>query len=105
MAEPLLARRSRPDFHLTGDRQVNSPISPASPGVVLLPEGEHAWLHAGRARLQRRDREVQRQSCAILGASRDSLKAQDNFKAKQSFAFDLVSTATKRCATPLASSK
>ncbi len=31
-----------------------------------------------------------RQSCVILGASRDSLKAQENFKAKQSFPFDLV---------------
>jgi len=31
-----------------------------------------------------------RQSCVILGASRDSLKAQENFKAKQGFAFDLV---------------
>jgi peroxiredoxin Q/BCP len=31
-----------------------------------------------------------RQSCAILGASRDSLKAQENFKAKQGFPFDLV---------------
>jgi peroxiredoxin Q/BCP len=27
----------------------------------------------------------------ILGASRDGLKAQDNFKAKQEFSFDLVS--------------
>ncbi len=32
-----------------------------------------------------------RQSCVILGASRDSLKAQENFKAKQGFPFDLVS--------------
>ena len=31
-----------------------------------------------------------RQSCAILGVSRDSLKAQTNFKTKQDFAFDLV---------------
>ena len=31
-----------------------------------------------------------RQSCVILGASRDSLKAQTNFKTKQGFAFDLV---------------
>ena len=30
-------------------------------------------------------------SAAILGASRDGLKAQDNFKAKQGFPFDLVS--------------
>ncbi len=32
-----------------------------------------------------------RQSCAILGASRDSLKAQESFKAKQGLPFDLVS--------------
>lgn len=32
-----------------------------------------------------------RQSCRILGASRDGLKAQENFKAKQNFAFDLIS--------------
>lgn len=31
-----------------------------------------------------------RQSCAVLGASRDSLKAQENFKARQGFPFDLV---------------
>lgn len=31
-----------------------------------------------------------RQSCVILGASRDSLKAQQNFKTKQGFPFDLV---------------
>jgi len=31
-----------------------------------------------------------RQSCAILGASRDGLKAQENFKTKQGFPFDLV---------------
>lgn len=32
-----------------------------------------------------------RQSCRILGASRDGLKAQENFKTKQEFAFDLIS--------------
>lgn len=31
------------------------------------------------------------QSAVILGASRDGLKAQENFKAKQGFPFDLVS--------------
>jgi thioredoxin-dependent peroxiredoxin len=31
-----------------------------------------------------------RQSAVILGASRDSLKAQENFKAKQGFLFDLI---------------
>jgi len=32
-----------------------------------------------------------RQSAVILGASRDGLKAQENFKAKQGFPFELVS--------------
>jgi peroxiredoxin Q/BCP len=32
-----------------------------------------------------------RQSCVILGASRDSLKRQENFKAKQEFPFELIS--------------
>jgi thioredoxin-dependent peroxiredoxin len=32
-----------------------------------------------------------RQSAVILGASRDSLKAQENFKQKQGFPFDLLS--------------
>ncbi len=31
-----------------------------------------------------------RRGCTILGVSRDSLKAQENFKAKQGFPFDLV---------------
>lgn len=32
-----------------------------------------------------------RQSAVILGASRDSVKAQENFKSKQGFPFDLLS--------------
>jgi peroxiredoxin Q/BCP len=32
-----------------------------------------------------------RQSCAILGASRDRIKAQENFREKQGFPFDLLS--------------
>ncbi|MBA1332349.1 peroxiredoxin, partial [Candidatus Endoriftia persephone str. Guaymas] len=32
-----------------------------------------------------------RQSTVILGASRDGLKAQENFKAKQQFPFELIS--------------
>jgi peroxiredoxin Q/BCP len=34
-----------------------------------------------------------RQSAVILGASRDSLKAQENFRTKQGFSFDLLSDA------------
>jgi peroxiredoxin Q/BCP len=34
--------------------------------------------------------EFTEQGCAILGASRDGLKAQENFKNKQGFTFDLI---------------
>ena len=37
-----------------------------------------------------------RQSAVILGASRDSVKAQENFKLKQAFPFDLLSDADER---------
>ncbi len=37
-----------------------------------------------------------RHSAVILGASRDSLKAQENFKAKQGFPFDLVADADQQ---------
>jgi len=41
---------------------------------------------------------LRRQSAVILGVSRDSLKAQENFKAKQGFPFDLVAdTEEKMC--------
>ncbi len=35
--------------------------------------------------------QFRRQSAVILGASRDGIKAQENFKAKQAFPFDLLS--------------
>ncbi|MEJ2609881.1 MAG: peroxiredoxin [Candidatus Thiodiazotropha sp.] len=37
-----------------------------------------------------------RQSAIILGVSRDSIKAQENFKAKQGFPFDLLSDKDER---------
>ena len=37
-----------------------------------------------------------RQSAVVLGASRDSLKAQENFRVKQGFRFNLVSDAEER---------
>ncbi|MCP5407519.1 MAG: peroxiredoxin [Chromatiaceae bacterium] len=40
-----------------------------------------------------------RQSAVILGASRDSLKAQENFKAKQGFPFDLVADPEEKLCT------
>ncbi len=40
-----------------------------------------------------------RQSAVILGASRDSIKAQENFKAKNGFPFDLISDTEEKLCT------
>ena len=52
----------------------------STPGCTLEGRDFAAAIHKYR-----------RQSCVILGVSRDSLKAQENFKAKQAFPFDLLS--------------
>ncbi len=52
----------------------------STPGCTLEGRDFAAAIHKFR-----------RQSCVILGVSRDSLKAQENFKAKQAFPFDLLS--------------
>ncbi len=40
-----------------------------------------------------------RQGAVVIGASRDSLKAQENFKSKQAFPYDLVSDADEDLCT------
>lgn len=57
----------------------------STPGCTL--EGRDFAAAAGRC---------QRRGCIILGVSRDSLKAQENFKAKQGFPFDLVADSDER---------
>ena len=52
----------------------------STPGCTLEGRDFAAAIHKYR-----------RQSCVILGVSRDSIKAQENFKAKQEFPFDLLS--------------
>jgi peroxiredoxin Q/BCP len=52
----------------------------STPGCTLEGRDFAAAIHKFR-----------RQSCVILGVSRDSLKAQESFKAKQEFPFDLLS--------------
>ncbi len=90
-----------PDIELsaTGDKQIKlsdfrgNPVvlyfypKASTPGCTL--EGRDFAAAANKFR---------RRSCTILGASRDSIKAQENFKSKQGFPFDLISdTEEKLC--------
>jgi peroxiredoxin Q/BCP len=78
-------------LHLTGDRIAKLSDFRGKPLVLYFyPKAstpgctqEGLDFSAAMARFRR-------QSCVILGASRDSLKAQENFKARQGFPFDLV---------------
>jgi peroxiredoxin Q/BCP len=78
-------------LHLTGDRTAGLADYLGKPLVLYFypkastPGCTQEGLDFGASIAKFR-----RQSCVILGASRDSLKAQENFRAKQGFPFDLV---------------
>ena len=93
MAEAVVGKKV-PDLtlHLTGDRRVKLSDFAGKPLVLYFyPKASTPGCTQEGLDFSAAIAKFRRQSCAILGASRDSLKAQDNFKAKQSFAFDLVS--------------
>ncbi|HHI77311.1 MAG TPA: peroxiredoxin [Gammaproteobacteria bacterium] len=79
------------ELHLTGDKHARLSDYRGRPLVLYFypkastpgctQEGKDFAEHIAKFR---------RQSCRILGASRDSLKAQEKFKAKYGFPFDLV---------------
>lgn len=56
-------------------------------------------MYAGGLDFKAAINKFRRQSAVILGASRDSLKAQENFKAKQGFPFDLVADPEEKLCT------
>ena len=70
---------------LTGDKHASFPTMPENTSSSLLPCYEHAWVHPGRAGLQRGDLQVPPPIHGYSRGFRDSLKAQENFKAKQEF--------------------
>ena len=93
MADAVVGKKV-PDLtlHLTGDRRVKLSDFAGKPLVLYFyPKASTPGCTQEGLDFSAAITKFRRQSCAILGASRDSLKAQDNFKAKQSFAFDLVS--------------
>jgi len=80
------------ELHITGDRAVRLSDyrgkalvlyfypKASTPGCTREGQDFAAAIH-----------KLRRRSAAVLGVSRDGLKAQENFKAKQGFPFDLVS--------------
>ena len=93
MAKPTLGKKV-PDIalHLTGDRQAKLSDYRGKPLVLYFyPKASTPGCTQEGLDFSAAIAKFRRQSCVILGASRDSLKAQENFKAKQKFPFDLVS--------------
>jgi peroxiredoxin Q/BCP len=79
-------------LHLTGDRSAKLSDYRGKPLVLYFyPKASTPGCTQEGLDFSAAIAKFRRQSCVILGASRDSLKAQENFKAKQGFPFDLVS--------------
>jgi peroxiredoxin Q/BCP len=92
MAEIAVGKKV-PDvaLHLTGDRQARLSDYLGKPLVLYFyPKASTPGCTQEGLDFSAAMAKFRRQSCVILGASRDSLKAQENFKAKQGFPFDLV---------------
>lgn len=80
------------ELHLTGDRATSLSEFAGKPLVLYFyPKASTPGCTREGLDFSEAINKFRRQSCRILGASRDSLKAQENFKAKQGFPFDLVS--------------
>jgi len=92
MPTPKIGKKV-PDIalHLTGDQQAHLSDYRGKPLVLYFyPKASTPGCTQEGLDFAAAINKFRRQSCKILGASRDSLKAQENFKAKQGFPFDLV---------------
>jgi len=78
-------------LHLTGDREAKLSDYRGKPLVLyFFPRASTPGCTQEGLDFTAAIARFRRQSCVILGVSRDSLKAQENFKSKQGFPFDLV---------------
>jgi peroxiredoxin Q/BCP len=92
MTAPTIGKKT-PDatLHLTGDRSVQLADYRGKPLVLYFyPKASTPGCTQEGLDFSAAIAKFRRQSCVILGASRDGLKAQENFKTKQGFPFDLV---------------
>ena len=80
------------ELHLTGDRRVSLSEYRGRPLVLYFyPKASTPGCTQEGLDFKTEINKFRRQSAVILGASRDSLKAQHNFKEKQGFPFELIS--------------
>ena len=83
-----------PDFELpaTGDKTIKLSDFRGKPVVLYFyPKASTPGCTQEGLDFTAAINKFRRQSTVILGASRDSVKAQENFKAKQGFPFQLLS--------------
>lgn len=80
------------ELHITGDKTVRLSDYRGKPLVLFFyPKASTPGCTQEGQDFRDAIGKFQRQSAVVLGASRDGLKAQENFKAKHAFPFDLVS--------------
>jgi len=80
------------EMHITGDKQVNlSDYLGKTLVIYFYPKASTPGCTQEGLDFREAITRFRRQSTVILGASRDGLKAQENFKAKQGFPFELAS--------------
>ena len=79
------------DLHLTGEKTANLADYRGKPLVLYFyPKANTPGCTQEGLDFAAAIAKFRRLSCSILGASRDSPKVQENFKAKQGFPFDLI---------------
>ncbi len=94
MTQTVAVGKKIPDIELqlTGDRHVRLSDYLGKPLVIYFyPRASTPGCTQEGRDFSAAINKFRRQSCVILGASRDTLKRQENFKAKQEFPFELIS--------------
>ena len=94
MTQTVAIDKKIPDIqiHITGDKLVRLSDYIGKPLVIYFyPRASTPGCTQEGGDFSAVINKFRRQSCVILGASRDTLTRQENFKAKQEFPFELIS--------------
>jgi len=94
MTQTVAIDKKIPDIqiHITGDKLVRLSDYIGKPLVIYFyPRASTPGCTQEGRDFSAVINKFRRQSCVILGASRDTLTRQENFKAKQEFPFELIS--------------
>lgn len=94
MKQTVTIGKTVPDInlHITGDKVVSLSSYLGKPLVLYFyPRASTPGCTQEGLDFSAAINKFRRQSCVVLGASRDSLKRQENFKARQEFPFQLIS--------------